>query len=201
MRRNSRQYVATVCHGNAQTLKAPESDVSVCIPDGVYTVLQGCSHTDHTSFADVIPDDEYLIAPVPEFCAHTLQNQEDKANLHFIVRIPHCTYDKSCWDYIKVRYGDLYGDTTFTEIQKYQEDGKQEVYYDIDERFITIHTTHFTDFTCSIRRNPDWPNLVLVFLFGSVTKSEGESYVTLRLFLCSLLHLIRDYVVVGFNSF
>ena len=193
MRKDWRQFVATVSQGKSQTLKPPHSDVSLHFPDGVYAVLQGSVHTDHSRFTNAIPKGECIVAPMVEF-HECHSNEECKRRKHqFIIKIPHCVPDKSKWRYIRVRRGDIYLDEAFADILKGNKDGPHETYYKIDECFITIHTTHFTDYTCTLCNYLYCSNLAMIFLFGSLSTSGESTDVKVQPFLCSFLYVIEDF--------
>ena len=202
MARNWRQFVATVSQGKSQTLKPPDSDVSLTIPDGVYTILEGCVHTDHSRFVIAIPADECIISPMVEFHHHPLHDEEaeNTTEQRYTIKIPHCIPHKSRWRYIKVRKGDISKKEEFIEIKRGRQAEKEKTSYDIGEHFITIHTTHFTDFTCTICKDTFCSDLAMVFLFGSLRPLEDSTVVKVQPFLCSFLYVIEDYkqVVSGF---
>ena len=200
MRKNWRRYMATVSQGKTVTLRAEKSDVSLRVPEGVYAVLQGCVHTDHSRFVHAIPREECIIAPMVEFHAFpSLVPEEFKPKQLYTIKIPHCVRDRRDWKYIRVRSGDIHGDNVFTDIEKY--DGKKcsgDSFYVIDKHFITITTTHFTDFTCTQCKNSCCPNLAMLFLFGSIKHSaQRKSLLEVQPFLCSFLYGIKDYKEVN----
>ena len=195
MRKNWRRYMVTISQGKALTLQAEKSDVSLHVPDGIHAVLKGCVHTDHSRFIKAIPPDECIVAPMVEFHDHPIPmapiHQPTKPQ--YIVRIPHCVPDESDWEYIWVRSGDIHGDNIFTDIEKYKEKGNQETYYKIDEEFITIYTTHFTNYCVSCKRS-FCSNLASCLLFGSVRVNyKAETLAMVQPFFCSLLYNIQDY--------
>ena len=189
--------MALVSQGKAKTLQAPKSDVSLNVPDGVHAVLKGCVHTNHLRFKKAIPENECIISPMVEFHEHPLGNKENQSKPQYIIRIPHCIPDKTHWKYIKVRYGDISSDNPFTYIPKKKPWNKWRigpVFYEIDQYFITIHTTHFTDFICSVCQNLCCLHAVMLFLFGSIrTPAPSRSVVEIHPFLCSFLYNIKDY--------
>ena len=68
-----------------------------------------------------------------------------------------------------------------------------ETYHEIDERFITIHTNHFTDFTRTLCKYSYCPNVAMIFLFGSLDTAEGQTDAKVQPFLCSFLYVIEDF--------
>ena len=206
MHRNWRRCIATTCLGEATTLQAPKSKVSLYTPEGISAVLIGCVYTDYLRFMKAIPREECIIAPLVEFHNLPLSTSKDQPNPRnepqYIIRIPHCIPNESDWEYIQVRSGDIHGDNIFTDIEKYKENGDQETYYKMDEEFIIIYTTHFTNFTCTTCKNFCCSNLAKVFLFGSIDTTErygnideryDETLVKIQSFLCSCLYNIQDF--------
>ena len=195
MRKNWRKYMAMVSQGKAVTLQDEKSDVSLKVPDGVHAVLQGCVHTDHSRFVHAIPREECIVSPMVEFhLLSSLVPEETEPKHQYTIRIPHCVPEEAHWKYIKVRSGDIHGDSEFTEIKRF--DGKkiQGTCYQIDKRFITITTTHFTDFTCTLCENSCCPNLAMLFLFGSIKHNvQRKTQLEIQPFLCSFLYIITDY--------
>ena len=203
-----RQFMATVSQGRSQTLKPQDSDVSLTIPRGVLGVLKGCVHTDHSRFVRAIPANECIISPMVEFHHCALREEDEEMKHHYVIKIPHCIPDKSMWKHIRVRRGNIYENQPFTEItnvscdESESEDEEDETKnwedcYEIDEKFITVHTSHFTDFTCTMCNASFCANLAMVFLFGSLRSSEERSLVKIQPFLCSFLYVIEDYKSVS----
>ena len=197
MTKKWRQLVATVSQGKSQTLKPPDSGVSLTIPEGIHAVLKGCVHTDHSRFVKAIPADECIISPMVEFHRHSLNDEDEERKLSYTIRIPHCIRQRSKWRHIKVRKGDIYKDEDFVEIKERSQAGKTDTSYEIDEHFIIIHTTHFTDFTCTMCNGTFCSDLAMVFLFGSLCPLEDITVVKVQPFLCSFLYVIEDYQKVN----
>ena len=193
MSKDWRQFVATVSRGKSQTLSPPDSDVSLHVPDGVYAVLQGSVHTDHSRFTRAIPKGECIVAPMVEFHEHKTHDEDEETKHQFIIKIPHCIPDKSKWRYIRVRQGDIYTHDAFIDIKKGDKDEVDETYYEVDDKFITVHTTHFTDFTCTICKDSFCSNMAMIFLFGSLSTLGEKTLAKVQAFLCSFLYVIEDY--------
>ena len=192
--KNWREFFVTVSQGQGHTIKAPNSGVSFQIPDGVHAVFSARVHTDHSRFMSVVPDNECIAGPMVEIHHHLLKESHEEHR--YIIKIPHCAPDKSYWHYIRVRSGDIYGDNVFSDIEPFDRIKRQDRWYEIDQHYITIHTTHFTNFICNLCKNVCCPNLATVFLFGSVTPSEEKTIVKLQPFVCSFLYVIEDYMLV-----
>ena len=204
MRKNWRRYIVTVSQGKALTLQAEKSDVSLHVPDGIHAVLKGCVHTDHSRFVKAILPDECIVAPMVEFHDHPIPTApiHQTTKPQYIVRIPHCVPDESDWQYIRLRSGDIHGDNIFTDIEKYKENGDQEIYYKMDKEFITILTTHFTNYTCTACKKSFCSSLASCLVFGSIEPySEEENLAVVQPFFCSLLYNVQDYKEVSIDYY
>ena len=200
MRKNWRRFMVTVSQGKALTLQAEKSNISLHVSDGIHAVLQGCVHTDHSRFIKAIPPDECIVAPMVEFHDNPIPVAPTHQPIRpqYIVQIPHYVPDESDWEYIQVRSGDIHADNIFTDIEKYKENGDQEIYYKMDKEFITILTTHFTNYTCTAYKKSFCSSLASCLVFGSIEPySEEENLAEVQPFFCSFLYNIQDYLEVS----
>ena len=191
MMKQRRLYNATVTHGEARTLQGDGSDVSLTIPTGSQGVYMTRVHTDHTRFPWVIPNEECIVGPLVE--VEHIRTQE--TDIVHKLKIPHCVRNKKLWKYIKVRKGNPNNGTEFTEIeQRFQPRGDGD-YYAIDEKYITIYTSHFTLFTCTSCKKNSCNATVMAFLVGQLRNLTKHriTKVKVKAFLCSELYRIADF--------
>ena len=142
-----RCYLATVGKGEATSLQGDRSDVKLEIKKGYpkrpYLMEV---RTDPSSFDSIIPDDECFISPVVEVLAPAETNTSS-----YVLRIPHCLDKDDDRTKVKVRMIHENRNPAVVEVPKYN---TTDLYYDIDARFIELHTTHFCMVICTICQTP-----------------------------------------------
>ena len=124
-------------HGQGAVLQGPGSDVQLLIPEGLNGFIFGHAHTDPTPFLEHIPESECLVSPIAEykFCSFTGSFNCSKG--FFEIIIPHYVKDRRR---IRIRHGDIYEGTPFS----------QYCFYTINEHLITISTSKFSQFICTV---------------------------------------------------
>ena len=144
---NGRRYLATVAKGEATSLQGDQSDVKREIQEGCpkRAYLMNV-RTDPPSFGSIIPDNECFISPIVEVMAPA----ETSTSL-YILRIPHCLGEDDDKTRVKVRMIDENRIPAVVEVPK---GNGSTLYYNIDARFIELHTTHFTKIICTICQTP-----------------------------------------------
>ena len=193
MSMNRRKYNATVTYGEARTLQGNGSEVSLTIPRGVHGVCMTTVHTDHTMFPHVIPESECIVGPLVEV-EHVGKGAEKERSLTYMPKIPHCIQNKELWKSIKVRRGNPKNGIDFTDLQQRFQPGDDGDYYVIDEKFITIYTSHFTLFTCTSCNN-SCNATIMTFLVAQLRHlpKYDVTKVKAKVFLCSDLYRIEDF--------
>ena len=145
--RKGRRYLATVAKGETISLQGDKSDVKLDIKEGcpkrAYLMEV---RTDLSSFESIIPDNECFISPIVEVLAPAETNTSS-----YILRIPHCLDEYDDKSKIKVRMIHENRNPAVVEVPK---GNAGALYYDIDDRFIKLHTTHFTKVICTICQTP-----------------------------------------------
>ena len=147
---NLRRIIATVPQGEARILQAPDSDVSLHVPEGSLGLFTLRVHIDITRFPGVIPDGECIISPLVEVEHKKLSDKvtEQELPLYFI-RIPH-KLKTTGYHAVRVRKVDKIGNQiSLEELQQWTGTGKKNNVYEIDRKFITIFTTKFSPFICT----------------------------------------------------
>ena len=145
--RKGRRYLATVGKGEAISLQGDKSNVKL-------EINKGCPRraylmevrTDPKSFGSIIPDNECFISPIVEVLAPA-----ETRTSSFLLRIPHCLDEDDDRSKVKVRMIHENRNPAVVEVPKGNGDTP---YYDIDARFIELHTTHFTTVMCTICQTP-----------------------------------------------
>ena len=145
--RNGRRYLATVGTGKATSLQGDESDVKLEIKEGcpkrAYLMEV---RTDPKSFESIIPDDECFISPIVKVLAPAETNTSS-----YTLKIPHDLDEDDDRTKVKVRMIHENRNPAVVEVPK---GNAGALYYDIDVRFIELHTTHFTTVVCTICGTP-----------------------------------------------
>ena len=170
-------------------LQGPESEIKLHIPEGLHGFISGHAHTNPTPFLNHIPESECLVSPIAEYnCFFTSSCPKGL----FKIKVPHCVSDQKQFQHIRVRHGDIYQKTPFYE----------KCTFTVDKEFITIQTSKFSQFICSIPEcqescygNPK------AFIFGRVTPLRYPPIKSaLRIYMCSPLYDIKDFEKVTFLS-
>ena len=142
-----RRYLATVAKGEAISIQGDKSDVKLEIKEGcpkrAYLMEV---RTDLSNFESIIPDDECFISPIVEVLAPA-----ETSTSAYVLRIPHCLDEDDDMTKVKVRLIHENRNPAVVEVPK---GNAGALYYDIDDRFIELHTTHFTQVICTICQTP-----------------------------------------------
>ena len=147
IRRNGRQYFATVNKGEATSLQGDKSDVKLEIKDGcpkrAYLMEV---RTDLSKFRSIIPNDECFISPIVEVLVPA-----ETSSSSYILKIPHCLRHKVANSKIRVRMICENRNPAVVEVPR---GDAGTLYFDIDSKFIELHTTHFCLVICTICQTP-----------------------------------------------
>ena len=197
MKKNRQKYIATVCHGEAQILRDPESDVSMHIPKGSTGVFWKSVHTDYSKFKDNIPDEECLISPLVEIHHHDASDDVDLADREkFVITIPLCIPNKELWKLVKVRKWNRIKNRIISKelIQKDVTGGEGD-YFVMEERLITVVTKHFCVLGGTINKRESCCNTLRIILVAKLEAREWKNLTTVKIksFLCSRLLSLDDF--------
>ena len=141
--KKGRRYLATVAKGEATSLQGEKSDV-------ILQIKEGCPkraylmevRTDLSNFGSIIPDDECFISPIVEVLAPA-----ETSRSSYTLRIRHCLDEDDDKSKVKVRMVHENRNPAVVEVPK---GNAGALYYDIDDRFIELHTAQFTKVICTI---------------------------------------------------
>ena len=141
--RKGRRHLATVAKGKDISLQGDKSDVKLEIKEGcpkrAYLMEV---RTDPSSFGSIIPDDECFISPIVEVLAPAETNTSS-----YTLRIPHCLDEDDDKSKVKVR---MIHENRNPAVEEVPKGNAGVLYYNINARFIELHTTHFTTVICTI---------------------------------------------------
>ena len=145
--RGGRKYLATVARSEAISLRGDKSDVKLEIKEGCpeRTCLMEV-RTDPKSFESIIPDNECFISPIVEVLAPAETNTSS-----YVLTIPHCLDEDDDRTKVKVR---MIHENRAPAVVEVPKGNTGAVYYEINARFIELHTTHFTTVICTICQTP-----------------------------------------------
>ena len=197
-RRNGRHYMATVTKGEATSLQGDKSDVRLEIEEGcpkrAYLMEV---RTDPSSFESIIPDDECFISPIVDVLAPA-----ETSTSSYILRIPHCLDEDDDRTKVKVRMVHENRNPPVVEVPK---GNAGALYYDIDDRFIELHTTRFCKVICTICQNPFHCLQRIHSVWFAKFDTEEQEVVTtnhsaslhhdivIRPYFCGVIHTIIDF--------
>ena len=148
--KKGRRYLATVAKGEAISLQGDKSDVKLEIQGGCpkRSYLMEV-RTDPPNFETIIPDDECFISPIVKVLAPAETNTSS-----YILRIPHCLDEDDDRTKVKVRMIDENRNPAVVEVPDRAKCTDGVLFYDIDARFIDLHTPHFCLVVCTYCDRP-----------------------------------------------
>ena len=201
--RKGRRYLATVARGEAISLQGDKSDVQLKIkercPKRAYLMEV---RTDLSSFESIIPDDECFISPIVDVLAPAETNTSS-----YVLRIPHCLDEDDDRTKVKLRLVHENRNPAVVEVPK---GNAGALYYDIDDRFIELHTKHFCQVICTICQTPyHCRGRISSFWFAKFDTQEQKSStpekcytllhdVEIRPYFGGVLHTTVDFMEVIF---
>ena len=145
--RKGRRYLAMVTGNEASSIQGDKSDVKLEIKEGcpkrAYLMEV---RTDLSNFGSIIPDNECFISPIVEVLtpAETITSS-------YVLQIPHCLDEDDDRTKVKVRMIHKNRSPAVVEVSK---GNPGPVYYDVTDRYVELHTTHFTTVICTICQTP-----------------------------------------------
>ena len=185
--RKGRRYLATVAKGEATSLHGNRSDVTLDIkeecPKRAYLMEV---RTDPSNFGSKIPDDECFISPIVTVLAPAETNSSS-----YTLKIPHCLDEGDDKTKVKVRMIHENRNPAVVEVPKGNAGAS---YYDINHRFIELHTKHFCQVICTICQTPyHCRGRINSFWFARFDTDQQSSHVEIRPFFGGVLHTIVDF--------
>ena len=185
--RKGRRYLATVARGKATSLQGNKSDVGLEIKEGcpkrAYLMEV---RTDLSTFGSVIPDDECFISPIVEVLAPA-----ETRSSAYVLKIPHCLDEDDDRTKVKVRLIHENRNPAVVEVPK---GNAGALYYDIDDRFIELHTTHFCQVICTIcQTRYHCRGRINSFWFASFDTEQQGAHVEIRPYFGGALHTMVDF--------
>ena len=196
-RKNNRLYYAAVTNGTHVLLKAPNSDVTLEVMKDVKAAITHHIYTNYEDIKSALPGHECLVSPIVHFSVQDCQQNPAHFPFKFKARFPHCLQTESDLAFVKVRCGNIFQQRSLKEVPKGDPESSAVPCYSIDGQFITLYTNHFCDVVCSIEEKICHKSLVILpFGYLSAHKEDCQTYVKVKVFVCSYLYSIPDYYLV-----
>ena len=192
------RYLATVAKAEAISLQGDKSDVKLEIKEGcpkrAYLMEV---RTDLSNFGSIIPDDECFISPIVEVLAPA-----ETSTSSYTLRIPHCLDEDDDRTKVKVR---MIHENRHPAVVEVPKGNAGALYYDIDNRFIELHTKHFCQVICTICQTPyHCRGRISSFWFAKFDTQEQKCStflhdVEIRPYFGGVLHTIVDFMEVSMD--
>ena len=181
--------------GRSCTIQGSNSEILLHIPDGIFAALLGNIHTDPSKFWHHIPRKDCLVAPICEYHLEPFIGRTLPLHTIYKLQVPHIVRDLGVRKGIRVWHGDLHSNTVLP-VYKLQKDKCE-----IDEKYITIHTSHFSGYIVTAEGINCCSKSANVLLFGSLVNNQhlGPS-VTVKVYMSSIHSQIKDYETVSKSS-
>ena len=193
MFQNHLQYAGTVINGEKTVVKDKNSGISLFIPKGVRGFLVQCVHTDLRPFETFVPKAECFISPVVEIHCDEIKRTKAGRGAWYCLQVPHCLHGS--FYQIKVRCGDQAKSLSFVEVPHGQLQEEEGIFYEVDKRYIRVYSTHFCQIICTSCKQT-CSSFILALPFGSLHQFDDETIVKIKLYLCSALYKIEDFIAV-----
>ena len=190
--KKGRRYLATVARGEATSLQGDKSDVKL-------EIKKGCPkraylmevRTDLSNFASIIPNDECFISPIVEVLAPAKTSASS-----YTLRIPHCLDedDDRTSNKIKLRIIRENRNPSVVEVPK---GNSGPLFYNINDRFIELHTQEFCLVICSICQFPyHCMGRINSLWFARLDTQEGSKTlhdIEIRPYFGGVIHTTEDF--------
>ena len=182
-----RRYLATVTKGKVISLQGDKSDVKLEIQEGCPKSAYLMEvRTDPKNFESIIPDNECFISPIVKVLAPAETNTSS-----YVLNIPHCLDEDDDRTKVKVRMIHENRNPAVVEVPK---GNAGPLYYDINTRFIELHTTHFCTIICTICQTPyHCRGGITSFWFARFDTGQRSADVEIRPYFGGALHTIAEF--------
>ena len=182
-------------NGEPCSVQAPNSEVVLHVPKGVFGVLLANIHTTHSKFLHLVPRNHCLISPICEYHLYAGWNKTPPYDSIHRIQIPHVLDSiKRVKGDIRIWHGNLHENEIAME-DRTEEKGR--VQHDIDYKYVNILTNHFSAFIVSAECIKCCGTSAKVHLFGSLTNiPKAKPLVTVKIYLSSVHSRIKDYRMV-----
>ena len=192
----SRLDIVRLIRGRSCIIQGADSDSLLHIPDGVYAALLGKIHTNPRKFLHHIPRNDCLVGPICEYHLQPFIGKFLPRDAKYQICVPHIVRNiQQVSSSIRVRHGNIHS-SEILPVHLIREDT-----FEIDQRYVTIHTSHFSGYIVTAEGVNCCSKSANVLLFGSLMKNpEMGPSVTVKVYLSSIHSQITDYKNVSFSK-
>ncbi len=192
-----------VLQGAAMTVKEPYSDVILHVPSGVHGILYGMIHTDHSQFADLVPDEDCIVGPTYE-CHIQYKPGYGPPKEPFLLQIPHIVdniYDADIGVQVQRDQNGMPQDALKAGECPHNLATAAKVFYSIKGNHVDIFTREFSKFSLKAKANCCCNEINLAVFSKMIppsTTGPGEPLpeADIRVYLSSKTAKIKDYARV-----
>ena len=185
-------------NGEACTVQGLNSDVILHVPKGVHGKLLANIHTDPAKFIHHIPKQHCLVAPICEYHLQPSPDYPPDENVKYTIQIPHIVADtEKVRNHIRVLHGNISSYIHALKVVR-QNSHDTSVQFDMDDKYITIYTSHFSGFIVTAEAINCCAQKVNVLIFGSLRNISGAPPLATVKILCANSHIkCKDYIDVS----
>ena len=188
------QFVKYV-NGEPCTVQAPNSEVVLHVPKGVYGVLLANIHTTYSNFLHLIPKSHCLISPICEYHFCPRWDKTPPSDSVHRIQVPHVLDSmKRVKGRIRVWHGNLHKNKKAMKDRAKKQERAQHY---IDHQYVNILTNHFSGYIVTAECIKCCCTNAKVHLFGSLTNiPKAKPLVTVKIYLTSIHSRVKDYQMV-----
>ena len=187
--------IVRLVSGQPCLIQGNNSDVILRVPHGVHGAILAKIHSNYDMFNHHIPQNNCLLGPICEYHLECALGKPHRKGAKFLIQVPHIVRDiESTRKCIRVRHGKIRGEAPLEVENQLMESQDGDVAYDINDRYVEIHTTHFSGFLVTAECLKCCATSANVLLFGSLSNiPHAEPLATLRVYFSSLHSEIKDF--------
>ena len=187
---NDHVDIVTIVHGKSCVIQGQNSAVKLHVPDGVHGIILAKIHTNHAKFLNFISKSDCIIGPICEYSLHKYDNHSLSRNSRYKIQIPHILRDiKNIQQHVRVRH-------FISSSQKTNDDTilEEDIPCDIDEKYVTIHTSHFSGYIVTAEAINCCAQSVNMMTFGSLRNIQAvKPLLSVKIYFSSIHSQIKDY--------
>ena len=178
------------------TIQGRNSEVLLHVPEGVHAVVLANIHTNHAKFLDHIPPNDCVVSPICEYHLQPFIGSKLPIDIIYTLQVPHVVSDiPEARNSLKIQHIYIERATTVNG----RDHNQDPVRYEIDEKYVTIYTTHFCAYIVTAEVVEHCSGNANILLFGDLSQDpEAEgSEATVKVYFSSILSEISDYQSVS----
>ena len=178
------------------TIQGPNSEVLLHVPEGVHGAVLANIHTNHAKFLDHIPPNDCVVSPICEYHLEPAIESKLATDVTYILQVPHIIWDiQEVQNKIKIQHINIERATTVNGGNLCKKPER----YEIDEKYVSIYTTHFCAYIVTAKDVDCCSGNANVLLFGDLSQDPEKegSEATVKVYFSSIHFEIRDYESVS----